>query len=136
MLAGLKYLRSLGFADLTRVAIVGYSGGADVTIYAAGAAPTAFRAVVVQAGDIPFASDLGLGFYVKWARPIKAPILLQYGREDAALSLGRALARALKGMGKDVTLLEYQGGHKSFGPTPWGEWAQDFLDFLTRRLSK
>ncbi len=136
ILAGLKYLQALGFADLTRVAIVGYSGGADVTIYTAGAAPAAFRAVVVQAGGIPFAPERGLGFYVKWARPIKAPILLQYGRQDSLLPLGQAFNRALKGMGKDVTYLEYEGRHSLFGPMPRGVWAKDFIDFLTRRLSK
>ncbi len=140
VLGGLPYLKSLGFADMGRVAIVGYSGGADPTVFAAGAAPAAFRAVVLQAGGWPAKGDpdRGLTYYIKWAKGITAPILLQHGKQDTGVrpEFARAFAKALKGMGKDVTLLEYDGDHGMFGPAPSGVWQKDFVDFLTRQFSK
>lgn len=140
ILAGVEFLKSLPFADVSRVALIGYSWGSAVTFRAASAGPSAFRAIVIQStGTGERGYDFGLREMISMGRMITVPILIQHGRDDsqAPVRFSRELADRLRLIGKNVTLRTYPGYHNLFAPyppRPEGDWGKDVLTFLTRYL--
>lgn len=140
LLAGVEYLRRRPFVDATRIGIVGYSLGGQITFLAAAQKPDAFRAVVIQGTGSGQYNRLLLAEMVSAAQAMTAPVLIQHAQddEDVPLRFSQDLASALERIGKDVTLRVYPGKHDLFASEPRGparEWGVDLLDFFTTQFA-
>lgn len=140
LLAGVEYLRRLPYVDSTRIGIVGYSLGGQITFLAAAEKPDAFRVVVIQGTGSGQYNRLLLAEMANVALAITAPVLIQHAQddEDVPLRFSQDLASVLKRMGKDVTLRVYPGKHDLFASEPRGpdgEWGKDLVEFFARQFA-
>lgn len=90
--------------DPGRIAIAGFSDGATYSLAVGLANGDLFHAVMA------FSS----GYLTRTERVGKPPVFLSHGTEDPIFPIamtGRAVARALKGDGYDVTMHEFAGRH-------------------------
>jgi len=103
VLAGLDYLEARGLVDTERVAIMGVSLGAVVSLFAAAQAPGRFDAVIDQAGGFE-TEGIILDELIGAGRRIRAPLLIQHAANDGLVPVttSRRLYAALKASGKDV----------------------------------
>ena len=128
-----RYLVKEGIADKDRLAIVGWSYGGYAALQSAAIEPDLFKAVVAIAPVTDLAllkreaegytnSELVKGFvgsgdHIKSGSPlrnaqaIKVPVLLVHGDLDTNVGIEHSLkmAAALKGLGKQVEMLQYKG---------------------------
>jgi dipeptidyl-peptidase-4 len=153
-LDGIQYLKSLGFADMKRVAISGWSYGGYMTLYALANAPDVFRAGIAGApvtdwrnyDTIYTERYMGLpdenpdGY--KRSSPqtnaaeIKAHLLLIHNIEDDNVHFQNTvqMANALEKEGKQFQMLIYpQKSHGVSGPIH-RQLQQAMLDFLEKSL--
>lgn len=106
-----EILRSVGYVDMTRVALHGHSLGAFVTSAVAAAHPDLFRAASHTAGGIrPDFLDAPAPTESQIAT-IRAPYQIHHGSEDFVVPLlaDQLLAAALAARGVDHELLVYPG---------------------------
>jgi len=153
-LDGIRYLATLGFADMTRVGIYGWSYGGYMTLYALANAPATFKAGVAGApvtdwrnyDSIYTERYMGLpednleGY--KRSSPqtnageIKARLLLLHNIEDDNVHFQNSvqMANILEREGKQFQMVVYpQKSHGVGGPAQ-KQMQQAILDFFDRAL--
>ncbi len=153
-LDGIRYLATLGFADMTRVGIYGWSYGGYMTLYALANAPATFKAGVAGApvtdwrnyDSIYTERYMGLpednpeGY--KRSSPqtnageIKARLLLLHNIEDDNVHFQNSvqMANILEREGKQFQMIVYpQKSHGVGGPAQ-KQMQQAILDFFDRAL--
>ena len=143
VIAGLAYLRSLGFVDPARIAISGCSYGGIQTLLA-GERELGVKALV------PFAPAA-----MSWERNFeihdrlidavdraKAPVFLIQAENDYSLGPSHALAKEASKKRKDFQSKVYpafgksnQDGHWGFCSTATAVWGDDVLAFLESHMS-
>jgi dienelactone hydrolase len=147
VLASLDYLRTLPFADTTRIGIMGWSFGGIVTMFAVSRS-TAFAVAVDQAGgaltwdgNVQVRSAL-----IAAADNATTPTLLLVAQNDRTTASITTLADIFKQRGVPHRVVIYppftplQGGratapgHRVFSAEGTGVWARDVLEFLGRYL--
>jgi dienelactone hydrolase len=149
VLAAVEYLRSVPSADMTRLAIAGWSLGGIITLFAISRSRS-FRAAVDQAGGVlmwrrspPLQAALSQA-----ARAATCPVLLMDAENDAAPEAMPTLSQAMDGAGLPHRLIMYPAftptvheaavaaGHLLFsgeGLPIWGRDAVRFFDTYLRR---
>ncbi len=153
-LDGIRYLGTLGFADMTRVGITGWSYGGYMTLYALANAPSVFKAGIAGApvtdwrnyDSIYTERYMGLpeenveGYQRSSpqtnAGDIKARLLILHNIEDDNVHFQNTLqmANALEKAGKQFQMLVYpQKSHGVFGPLQ-RQMQQAMLDFFEKSL--
>jgi dipeptidyl-peptidase-4 len=153
-LDGIAYLATLGFADMTRVGISGWSYGGYMTLYALANAPAVFKAGIAGApvtewrnyDSIYTEKYMGLpeenaeGY--KRSSPqtnagdIKARLLIMHNIEDDNVHFQNSvqMANILERQGKQFQMLVYpQKSHGVGGPLR-KQMYQAMLDFLDKSL--
>ena len=155
-LEGIHYLETLGFADMTRIGISGWSYGGYMTLYTLANAPNVFRAGIAGApvtdwrnyDTIYTERYMGLpeenpeGY--KRSSPqtnaadIKARLLILHNIEDDNVHFQNTIqmARALEIAGKQFQMLVYpQKSHGVMGPMQ-RQMLQAELDFFDKALKE
>jgi dipeptidyl-peptidase-4 len=153
-LEGIHYLETLGYADLTRAGISGWSYGGYMTLYALANAPKVFRAGIAGApvtdwrnyDTIYTERYMGLpaenpeGYRRSspqtHAGEIQAKLLLVHNMEDDNVHFQNTvqMANALEKAGKQFQMLVYaQKSHGVGGPAR-KQMLQAMLDFFDRAL--
>jgi dienelactone hydrolase len=147
VLAAVDYLRTLPFADTTRVGIMGWSFGGIVTMFAVRRS-TAFAAAIDQAGGALTwdANEQLRRALITAAEHTTTPTLLLVARNDRTTASITTLADIFqkRGIPHQVVIYEpytpLQGGmanapgHHVFSHEGAHVWAQDVLAFLGRHL--
>ncbi len=153
-LDGIHYLGSLGFADMTRVAISGWSYGGYMTLYALANAPTVFKAGIAGApvtdwrnyDSIYTERYMGLpdenpeGY--KRSSPqtnaaeIKARLLILHNIEDDNVHFQNSvqMANALERAGKQFQMIVYPQKSHGVSGALQKQMLQAMLDFLEKAL--
>jgi len=153
-LDGIRYLETLGFADMTRVGISGWSYGGYMTLYALANAPSVFRAGIAGApvtdwrnyDTIYTERYMGLpaenpeGYRRSSpqtkAGDIKAKLLIVHNIEDDNVHFQNTvqMANVLQKEGKQFQMLVYaQKSHGVSGPAH-KQMLQAMLDFFEKAL--
>jgi dipeptidyl aminopeptidase/acylaminoacyl peptidase len=133
--AVVEHVRTLPYADKTRIFVYGVSLGGDVTMHLI--SRTKVRAAILGAGaPLSFLGARGAGApgsvdrfktltvneaaaQERIAR-IECPLLIQVGTKDALLPLDRALYEQMEKGGRKVTLEIYENGYHDFVMGPQG----------------
>lgn len=147
VLAALPYLRTVEFADSKRMAVMGWSFGGIVTMFAASRS-TAFLAAIDQAGGAlswdsspPLRTAL-----IAAAQQVQTPTLLMVAANDRTTASITALAEILKSRGVAHRMVIYdaftpaQGrpgaaGHAIFSAQGAHLWEKDVVEFLDRHVA-
>ena len=147
VLAALDFLRTLPFADTTRIGIMGWLFGGIVTMFAVSRS-TAFEVAVDQAGG---ALTWDGNAQVRSALMVAAdnattPMLLLVAQNDRTTASVTTLADIFQQRGVPHRLVIYQPftpprggtatapGHRVFSDEGTGVWERDVLEFLGRYL--
>jgi len=146
VLAALGYLQTLGFADTKRMAVMGWSFGGIVTMFAASRS-RAFRAAVNQAGAaLSWNSNPALrAALIAAAEKTTTPALLMVAANDRTTSSITTLADIYKARGIPHRAVIYepftprQGrpgapGHALFSAQGTAVWEADVVQFLGHQL--
>jgi dipeptidyl aminopeptidase/acylaminoacyl peptidase len=163
VIAGVEYLRRLAAVDSSHIAVIGFSFGGLVALYAVTQTPELFAAAVDffgptdlvtwyrDAPGIRSALLFGLGGTpeqkpedyrsaspVNFAGRIKTPLLIVHGDADADVPVSQALemADALKRAHKDYELIVIAGGDHGFVRKGQAEAMQSAMRFLSALLLK
>jgi dienelactone hydrolase len=148
VLAALDYLRTLPFADTTRIGIMGWSFGGIVTMFAVSRS-TAFAVAIDQAGGaLTWDANAQLrSALIAAAEHTTTPTLLLVAQNDRTTASITTLADVFKKRGVPHQVVIYepytplQGGrprapgHHVFSNEGAGVWGQDVLAFLGRYLA-
>ena len=153
-LDGIRYLATLGFADVTRVGITGWSYGGYMTLYALANAPDKFKAGIAGApvtdwrnyDSIYTERYMGLPEenaegYIRSspqtnAGEIKGRLLILHNIEDDNVHFQNSvqMANALEREGKQFQMIVYpQKAHGVSGPLQ-KQMQQAMLDFFEKAL--
>ncbi|GMR11045.1 MAG: hypothetical protein BMS9Abin28_1869 [Anaerolineae bacterium] len=135
VLAGVDYVKDLGYVDLDRLAIMGFSRGGLLTFMAGTVAPDDFKAIVIMAPAVKI-----LEGYLAEAGKISAPVLLLVSENDNVqqnhIRSSQELNQALLSAEKQVEFLilpPYQDdGHMIFFEV--GEYWKYVSQFLQEHL--
>jgi dienelactone hydrolase len=147
VLAALDYLRTLPFADTTRIGIMGWSFGGIVTMFAVSRS-TAFAVAVDQAGGaLTWNGNAEVrSALIAAADKATTPTLLLVAQNDRTTASITTLADIFKQRGVPHRVVIYppftplQGGratapgHRVFSDEGAGVWERDVLEFLGRYL--
>jgi dienelactone hydrolase len=141
VMAALAYLRQLDSVDRDRIAMLGFSRGALLSLMVA-TRRSDLKSVVVMA---PAGGRGGLARVLRDARSITTPVLVMVAKNDTGsprtpgdnvADNSREVDRALRAAGKEVRLIVYPP-HGSDGHTLFfkvGDYWSDIEDFLNRYL--
>jgi dienelactone hydrolase len=144
VLAALDYLRTLAFADMNRIGIMGWSFGGIVTMFAVGRS-TAFAVAVDQAGGalVWDGSEQMRRALIAAAKRATTPTLFLVAQNDRTTSSVTTLAEIFERRGVAHRLVIYgpftpprEGafapGHRVFAAEGAGVWERDVVEFLGR----
>jgi len=161
VVAGVEYLQRMPSVNPSRIAVVGFSFGGLVTLYALTHAPELFAAAVDFFGPTDLATWyrdapgsraallFGLGGTpeqkpeayraaspVNFVERIKAPLLILHGDADTDVPVSQALemADALKRSHKNYELIVIPGGDHGFVKKGQADAMQEAMRFLSARL--
>jgi dienelactone hydrolase len=148
VLAALDYAKTMPSIDATHAAVMGWSFGGIVSVFAAGKAK-GFVAVVDQAGgSLSWKGSPALQKALPAAAAeISVPMLCLVAENDATTAAVTDTCAAAKAHGKPATLIVYPPftpaqnanntppGHLIFGSQGIAIWQQDVLSFLARCLN-
>jgi dienelactone hydrolase len=155
VIAAVDYLRTLPFADIKRIGIMGYSGGGAVTMFAISRS-TAFAVAINQAGAAGawnISAEMRSAL-IAAAEKATTPALLLVAQNDRTTDSITTLAEIFKKRGVPHRMVVYEpftpqpaGGAVTAGiplnPAPGHEvfraqgmhvWERDVLEFLARYL--
>jgi dienelactone hydrolase len=149
VLAGVEYLKTLPYADRSRVAVMGWSLGGIVTVFAA-ARSSAFRAAINQAGaSLTWDTSPAMqNAMTDAAGRIRIPMLAMVAKNDRTTHAVEAVAQEMKSHHAPVKLIVYPaytplnalpgtpGGHLIFAGPGMKLWRGDVLAFLAENLAK
>lgn len=148
VLAALDYLRTLAFADIKRVGIMGWSHGGIITLLAVSRS-TEFAVAINQAGGAltwngnPHVREA----LITAAEKVTTPMLLQVAKNDRTTSSIATVAEVLKKRGVPHRGVIYEPfkptkgdpatppGHRIFSAEGMHLWEKDVLEFLSRYLN-
>ena len=146
VLAAITYAATIDGADLSRLALVGFSQGGSVSIRAASKRPDV-RALVDQAGGSltwPRSPDLRRAL-TDWAKALKMPVLCMDAANDATTDAVKAVCDAAHGAGAETRVTIYPAftpasnpeniapGHLIFAQGAGvAIWRQDVIAFSRR----
>ncbi len=147
VLAGAAFAGALPFVDRSRTAMIGWSLGGIVTLFAV-ARSRSMRAAVSQAGgDLTWRHSPALQSALTGAvRAASCPVLLMDDANDAAPEALPGLADAMASAGLAHKLIMYPAfypaessgriapGHAMFGPDGLSIWGKDVVGFFDRYL--
>jgi len=147
VLAALDYLRTLPFADTTRIGIMGWSFGGIVTMFAVSRS-TAFAVAVDQAsGALTWDANAQVrSALIAAAEKATIPTLLLVAQNDRTTASITTLADIFKQRGVPHRVVIYQPftplqggratapGHHVFSDEGAGVWKRDVLEFLGHYL--
>ncbi|HYL86228.1 MAG TPA: dienelactone hydrolase family protein [Candidatus Angelobacter sp.] len=148
VLAAVEFVKTLPYADTTRMGVMGWSFGGIVSVFAASRS-TAFRAVVDQAGAAltwdhsPAMQDA----LREAARNIRIPLLGMVAENDRTTDSVKAVVHEAEKHGASAKLIVYKAfkpresggvapGHMIFGKEGWQIWEADVKEFLGKHLSE
>ena len=143
VLAGIDFLKTVPFADVTRLGIVGWSLGGIVTLFAI-ARSSGFRAAVDQAGGVLTwrRSPALQSALVDAARAATCPVLLMDAENDAAPEAIPQLSQVMEAARRPHKVLMYAPfmpdrptngiapGHIMFSADGIPIWGKDTIGFL------
>jgi dienelactone hydrolase len=147
VLAAVEYLRTLPYADSGRIAVMGWSLGGMISVFAASRS-TAFRAAIDQAGGSltwdghPAIQRALTGAAAK----VRIPTLCMVARNDRTTKAVEAVAKEVKGRGAPSKLIVYPNyeepkaphapapGHLLFAAPGARLWREDVVQFLAETL--
>ena len=148
VVAAMTYAGTIEGADMTRLALVGFSQGGSVSVRAASLRPDV-RALIDQAGGAltwPRSPDLRRAL-TDWAKALKMPVLCMDAANDATTDAVRAVCDAAHRAGADTQVKIYPPfapvsnpehiapGHLMFGPgAGLAIWQPDAVAFLNATL--
>jgi pimeloyl-ACP methyl ester carboxylesterase len=123
--------------------IGGVSHGGVTALFAAAAAPSLYRAVVIQATGVCYFKACGLDALETAANKVKVPLLVQHFVTDTRVPIQVSRSVAHWGaMGNSaVTLKEYPGvtgeeGHEVYSVGNYSQWIDDYRRSLSAALSR
>ena len=143
VLAAIPILRTYSWVDTARIAIMGWSFGGSVSVFAASKEPR-FFAVIDQAGGAltwPVSPALRKAL-PEAATHIHSPLLCMGAENDAATDNVRDVCSAAKSHGASATVIMYEPffpaqpargsapGHAIFSAEGVSHWSKDVLAFL------
>src|SRR5229473_2316840 len=135
VLAAAEFVKTLPYADATRVGVMGWSFGGIVSVFAASRSST-FRVVVDQAGAAltwPRSPDMQKALKQAAAK-IRIPLLGMVAENDRTTESVKAVVREAEAHGTTAKLIVYPGftpqrdaggtapGHMIFGVEGWRIW--------------
>lgn len=140
-LAGLAYLKALPEVDARRIAVVGHSFGAQLTLFCAERDATVRAAVAFGPAAASWDQSPELRERLLVAmRKLTAPVMLIHPANDYSVAPGRAMAEELKRLSKPHLLKMYPAfgettsdGH-NFLYADVGLWEKDVFEFLSANV--
>jgi len=148
VLAAIEYLRTLRFADTSRMGIMGWSFGGIVTMLAVSRSAAFLVAVNQAGGALAWDGNAHLrGVLIAAAEKAATPTLFMVAKNDRTTLSITTLAEIFKRRGVPHRMLIYepftpaQGtrvaapGHAVFSAQGAGVWESDVVQFLGRYLS-
>jgi carboxymethylenebutenolidase len=148
VLAAVEFVKTLPYADTTRMGVMGWSFGGIISVFAASRS-SAFRAVVDQAGAaLTWDGSPAMQKALKEAAAkIQMPLLGMVAENDRTTESVRAVVREAEKHGVATKLIVYPQfkpkdaggiapGHMIFGKEGWQIWEADVKEFLGRYLGQ
>lgn len=148
MLAGVEFVKTLPYADTKRTAVMGWSFGGIVSVFAASRS-SAFRAVVDQAGAaLTWDHSPAMQTALKEAAgKIRIPLLGMVAKNDRTTESVKEVVREAEKHGAVTKLIVYPPftpneiggvapGHMIFGKEGWRIWEADLKEFLEKYLGE
>ena len=148
VLAAVEFVKTLPYADSTRMGVMGWSFGGIVSVFAASRS-SAFRVVVDQAGAAltwPRSPEMRKALTAA-AGKIRIPLLGMVAENDRTTESVKAVVREAEAHGTTAKLIVYPAftpqrdtggtapGHMIFGVEGWRIWEADVKEFLGKYLS-
>ena len=148
MLGAVELVKTLPYADMNRMGVMGWSFGGIVSVFAASRS-SAFRVVVDQAGaaltwDRSPAMQAAL---MEAAGKIRIPLLGMVAKNDRTTESVKSVVHEAQKHGAAAKFIEYPEfkpqdaagvapGHMIFGREGWKIWEGDVIEFLGRYLGE
>jgi len=148
VLAALPFLRSVPWVDTSRIAIMGWSFGGIVSVFAASKEPNFFAVVNQAGGALTWSSSPALQAALPdAARHIRSPLLCMGAENDATTENITRVCDAAKSAGVRATRIIYPPftpsrgggaapGHAIFSVEGVAIWQNDVLHFLSDALTQ
>jgi dienelactone hydrolase len=146
MLAVVEFVKTLPYADANRMAVMGWSFGGIISVFAASRS-SAFRVVVDQAGAaLTWDHSPAMQAALKEAAgKIRIPLLGMVAKNDRTTESVKAVVHEAEVHGATAKLIVYPSftpqdaagvapGHMIFGREGWQEWGGDLKQFLGKYL--
>jgi dienelactone hydrolase len=149
VLAALEFIKTLPYADTTRIGVMGWSFGGIVSVFAASRS-SAFRVVVDQAGAaLTWDHSPAMQRALKEAAGrIHIPLLGMVAKNDRTTESVQSVVREAEKHGTAAKLIVYPAftprrdpngaapGHMIFGVEGWRIWESDVKEFLGKYLAE
>lgn len=148
VLASLEFVKTLPYADTTRMGVMGWSFGGIISVFAASRS-SAFRVVVDQAGAaLTWNRSPAMQHALKEAAgKVRVPLLGMVAQNDGTTESVKAVVREAEKHGVAAKLILYPAftpreptgiapGHMIFGKEGWRIWEADVKEFLGKYLGK
>lgn len=148
MLAAVEFVKTLPYADATRMGVMGWSFGGIVSVFGASRS-SAFRAVVDQAGAaLTWDHSPAMQVALKdAAKKVRAPLLGMVAKNDRTTESVKAIVREAEAHGCPTKLIVYPPftpqdavgvapGHMIFGREGWRVWEADVKEFLAKYVEQ
>ena len=146
VLAVVEFVKTLPYADSKRMAVMGWSIGGIVSVFAASQS-SAFRGVVDQAGAaLTWDQSPAVRQALKEAAGrIRIPLLGMVAKNDRTTESVKAAVQEAEAHGAPAKLIVYPAftpqdaggvppGHMIFGKEGWKIWESDLREFLAKYL--
>jgi dienelactone hydrolase len=146
VLAVVEFVKTLPYADSKRMAVMGWSIGGIVSVFAASQS-SAFRAVVDQAGGaLTWDQSHAMQQALKQAAgQVRIPLLGMVAKNDRTTESVKAVVHEAEAHGAIAKLIVYPAfaprdaggvspGHMIFGRDGWKIWEADLREFLSNYL--
>ena len=144
VLAVVEFVKTLPYADTKRVAVMGWSIGGIVSVFAASRS-SAFRMAVDQAGGaLTWDQSPAMRQALKEAAgKIRIPLLGMVAKNDRTTESVKAVVHEMEARGATAKLIVYPAfmpqdaggippGHMIFGKEGWKIWEEDLHEFLAK----
>jgi len=147
VLAAVEFVKTLPYADSTRMGVMGWSFGGIISVFAASRSEV-FRLVIDQAGAaLTWDRSPEMQKALKEAAgKIRAPLLGMVAENDRTTESVKAVVREMEKHGATAKLIVYPAftprrdpggiaaGHMIFGVEGWRIWEGDVKEFLGKYL--